>query len=125
MTTTSPPQGEHSDTDVITENFPDCLKCYCCKLYKTVPEFQFIKKTQKVFKVCQECNRSKALKHYHEHRLTILESKKTYRLDKIKCSCGCDVQTRNIIQHTKSVKHNKRLAMMVSSVSPIGASVRV
>ena len=121
MTTTSeatPPQQDECKQ----VEFPDCLKCYCCKLYKTVPEFQFIKKTQKVFKVCQDCNRKKALKHYHEHRLTILESKKTYRLDKIKCSCGCDVQTRNLIQHTKSVKHNKRLTAL-SSVSPIGASV--
>ena len=95
--------------------FPEVHKCYCCKLYKTEAELQFIKKTQKVFKVCQDCNRKKALAHYYENRLTILEGKKTYRLDKRQCLCGCKVQSRNFLQHLKTKKHIKKVGALNES----------
>ena len=91
------------------ETFPDCHKCYCCKLYKTTPEFLFIKKTNKVFKVCQDCNRSNSSKYYHKNRLTILEGLKTYHIEHKTCCCGSDVQIRNMLNHTKTKKHINRL----------------
>ena len=110
------PAGSETNREVGEVNqFPEVHKCYCCKLYKTEAELQFIKKTQKVFKVCQDCNRKKALAHYYENRLTILEGKKTYRLDKRQCLCGCKVQSRNFLQHLKTKKHIKKVGALTES----------
>ena len=112
---TKPLESDISTKPLESDNFPETYKCYCCKAFKTIPEFQFIKSTQKVFKVCHECNRSKALIHYHNNRIAILEVKKTYHLDKQRCSCGSIIQTRSYLQHIKTKKHTKKLSLITNT----------